>query len=154
MKQVNKRQNRNIPSLTKVGKWQSLLNRSWTPLSKTDLHGKRRNVLKSQIRQKKEATEQELKEKQEWQKIAEAKEAEAKTLQQQLEALNRKQLQADIAAKIGLPSTLASRLQGNTAEELEADAKDYSKPYQKLNKSRSHQVYMRPIPVVKRHNHK
>lgn len=72
---------------------------------------------------KKEATEQELKEKQEWQKIAEAKEAEAKTLQQQLEALNRKQLQADIAAKIGLPSTLASRLQGNTAEELEADAK-------------------------------
>ena len=71
---------------------------------------------------KKEATEQELKEKQEWQKIAEAKEAEAKTLQQQLEALNRKQLQAEIAARVGLPNALASRLQGNTAEELEADA--------------------------------
>lgn len=72
---------------------------------------------------KREATEQELKEKQEWQKIAEAKEAEAKTLQQQLNELTHKQLQADIAAKVGLPSVLATRLQGNTPEELEADAK-------------------------------
>ena len=84
---------------------------------------------------KREAEEKELKEKQEWQKIAEAKEAEAKTLQQQLNDLTHKQLQADIAAKVGLPSAFATRLQGNTAEELEADAKalleNLPKPEQK-----------------------
>lgn len=72
---------------------------------------------------KRDAEEKELKEKQEWQKIAENKDNELKTIQAQLKALERKQLQADIAAKIGLPTALATRLQGETAEELEADAK-------------------------------
>lgn len=46
----------------------------------------------------------------------------------ELEAENRKlrtdSLKAQIAAKVGLPGALASRLQGETPEEIEADAKE------------------------------
>jgi hypothetical protein len=36
--------------------------------------------------------------------------------------LERQQLQREVADKVGLPAALASRLQGNTADEMEADA--------------------------------
>jgi len=46
----------------------------------------------------------------------------AAELEQQLAAISRKQMQSEVAAKVGLPAALASRLQGETLEELEADA--------------------------------
>lgn len=49
--------------------------------------------------------------------------AELEKYKQQATALQRKQLQREIAEKVGLPLALAERLQGDTAEDLEADAK-------------------------------
>ena len=49
--------------------------------------------------------------------------AEAAAKDAQLKALERKQLAGGVAARVGLPAPLAERLQGETEEELEADAK-------------------------------
>lgn len=49
--------------------------------------------------------------------------AEAAAKDAQLKALERKQLAGGVAARVGLPTALAERLQGETEEELEADAK-------------------------------
>lgn len=40
-----------------------------------------------------------------------------------LAAMERRQLAASVAGKVGLPATLADRLQGSTPEEMEADAR-------------------------------
>jgi anthranilate phosphoribosyltransferase len=50
-------------------------------------------------------------------------EARAKDLEAQLNGERHARLQAAVAAKVGLPAQLADRLKGETAEELEADAK-------------------------------
>lgn len=47
----------------------------------------------------------------------------AAELEAQLQRLTRENLQREIAAKVGLPAKLATRLQGENAEEMEADAK-------------------------------
>lgn len=49
--------------------------------------------------------------------------AHAKELEERLAQTERARMQSEVAAKIGLPAKLASRLQGATIEELEADAK-------------------------------
>lgn len=69
------------------------------------------------------AKAEELKAKQEWQTLAEQREKELKEIQSKYEKAQSDMLKRDIAAKIGLPEALALRLQGTTAEELEADAK-------------------------------
>ena len=48
--------------------------------------------------------------------------ARAAELEAQLNAVTRRQMQSEIAAKVGLPPAFASRLVGETAEEMEADA--------------------------------
>ena len=50
--------------------------------------------------------------------------ARAAELEAELTKTKRASMQSEIAAKVGLPAKLASRLQGNTPEEMEADAKD------------------------------
>jgi phage terminase Nu1 subunit (DNA packaging protein) len=49
-------------------------------------------------------------------------EAKAKELEDKLTQLERARMQGEVAAKVGLPAKLASRLQGSTPEEMEADA--------------------------------
>jgi predicted Zn-dependent protease len=55
-------------------------------------------------------------------------------LEARLKQIERENVQREIAAKVGLPAKLASRLQGETPEEMEADAKaileDLPKPAQ------------------------
>ena len=48
----------------------------------------------------------------------------AEEAEQKAAKLERQALQQEIAAKVGLPAKLASRLQGETPEEMEADAKE------------------------------
>ena len=64
---------------------------------------------------KKTADEERLKKQEEWQKLAEQREAELKD-----ERLKRTRL--EIATQKGIPADLAGRLQGETAEEMEKDA--------------------------------
>lgn len=74
---------------------------------------KRAQELEAEAAKRKEAEMTEL---QKAQKRAEEAEARAAKLE-------RESLQREIAAKVGLPAKLATRLQGETAEEMEADAK-------------------------------
>lgn len=60
---------------------------------------------------------------QEWQKLAESRNAELEKLKAELEAAKKLELKRGIAAKFGLPEALIPRLQGDTAEDIEADAK-------------------------------
>ena len=57
--------------------------------------------------------------------MTEAQKAEAKIkeLEAKAKQYERKELQQAVAAKVGLPANLATRLMGDTEEELEADAK-------------------------------
>lgn len=57
--------------------------------------------------------------------MTEAQKAEAKIkeLEAKAKQYERKELQQTVAAKVGLPANLATRLMGDTEEELEADAK-------------------------------
>ena len=57
-------------------------------------------------------------------KAAEAKLAAAGDAESRAEKAERRVMQLEAAVKFGLPSTLASRLQGNTAEEIAADAEE------------------------------
>lgn len=50
-------------------------------------------------------------------------EAHAKELEARIAQIERQRVQAEVAAKVGLPAILASRLQGETPEEMEEDAK-------------------------------
>jgi hypothetical protein len=58
-----------------------------------------------------------------WQKLAEQYKTEAEAERQRAQAATLAVLRRDIAAKMNVPAVLADRLQGNTAEEMEADAK-------------------------------
>ncbi|MFF3249730.1 hypothetical protein ACFYWP_01700 [Actinacidiphila glaucinigra] len=60
-------------------------------------------------------------------KTVEEFEAATTELRGQIEALERQILLNDVAAKYELPAALAKRLNGATAEELEADAKELQK---------------------------
>lgn len=59
----------------------------------------------------------------EWEKLAKQREAELAKLSGDLKARELNDLKRGIAEKIGLPSQLAARLVGETAEDIEADAK-------------------------------
>lgn len=59
----------------------------------------------------------------EWEKVAKAHEQELLDLKATLKAKELADLKRDIAAKIGLPANLALRLVGETAEDIEKDAK-------------------------------
>lgn len=54
---------------------------------------------------------------------AEKAQQRANALEAELKTLKRIEMQRTAAEKVGLPATLAKRLQGDTEEELEADAK-------------------------------
>jgi len=66
-------------------------------------------------KQRKEAEEAQLKEQEKWKELAEKREQELA-----VERANRQRL--EIATRKGLPVDLATRLQGETPEEIEADA--------------------------------
>jgi hypothetical protein len=59
----------------------------------------------------------------EFQKLYEAEKAQREATEQRAKALELASLRRDVAEKMGVPSALAARLQGETLEELEADAK-------------------------------
>jgi phage terminase Nu1 subunit (DNA packaging protein) len=67
--------------------------------------------------ERKAKEEAEMTELQKWQR-------KAQELEQAVASERRTRLQTEIAAKVGLPAKLASRLHGETAEEMEADAKE------------------------------
>ena len=69
-----------------------------------------------------EAADREAKELGEWKTVAERNELLAKELQATLARKERELLATRIAVKHGLPETLASRLQGDDEQSLEADA--------------------------------
>lgn len=59
----------------------------------------------------------------EYQKLYETTKAELEAAAQKAQALELAAMRRDVAERLGVPSALASRLQGATLEELEADAK-------------------------------
>lgn len=59
----------------------------------------------------------------------------AAQLEVELSALRRSEMQRQVAEKAGLPAALASRLKGETPEELEADAMALAETLPKLTKS-------------------
>lgn len=59
----------------------------------------------------------------EWKKLAEQYRTEAEAERQRAHAASLQVLRRDIAAKLSIPAILADRLVGDTAEEMEADAK-------------------------------
>jgi len=69
-----------------------------------------------------ETADREAKELGEWKTVAERHESRAKELEAALARKERELLASRIAAKHGLPETLASRLQGDDEQSLEADA--------------------------------
>ena len=69
------------------------------------------------------AKEEQLKQNQEWQALAEQRQTELDALNKEVAKIKRENLQREIAEQTGLPSALASRLKGETKEELEEDAK-------------------------------
>jgi hypothetical protein len=78
-------------------------------------------------RAQREAADREAKELGEWKTVAEGHEARAKELEAALARKERELLASRIAAKHGLPETLASRLQGDDEASLEADASALAK---------------------------
>jgi hypothetical protein len=77
---------------------------------------KHRKAAEAALAEEAKRKEAEMTELQKAQKRAEEAEAKAQRLE-------RETLQREVAAKVGLPAKLATRLQGETAEEMEADAK-------------------------------
>ena len=59
----------------------------------------------------------------EWKKLAEQYKSEAEAERQRATAAGLAVTRRDIAARLNVPAALADRLQGNTPEEIEADAK-------------------------------
>jgi hypothetical protein len=85
---------------------------------------KKANGEAAKYRKTAEQVEQERKAKDEAEMTAVQKaERRAAELEAELSAVKRAQMQAAAAAKLGLPAALADRLKGDTADELEADAK-------------------------------
>lgn len=70
-----------------------------------------------------EAEEKALAEQGKYKELYEKAEAEKAAQAAELSKIQRQQLATSVAAKVGLPATLAGRLQGDSEEELEADAK-------------------------------
>lgn len=68
------------------------------------------------------AEQQRLAEQNRWEELAKQYKADLDTLTQERDAERRKALVASVAAKHALPADLASRLIGETEEELDADA--------------------------------
>lgn len=93
------------------------------------LIGKARDEGKKQAADeaKRKQTEDEAKAKGEWEKVAQAKEAEVADLKAQLANRDRALLVAKVAALHKLPSELADRLQGDDEAALDADAKALAK---------------------------
>jgi hypothetical protein len=59
----------------------------------------------------------------EWQKLAEQRQAELDKIKAELTTAQLNAIRQTVAARVGIPPALAGRLIGNTAEEIEADAK-------------------------------
>ena len=77
-----------------------------------------------EIRKAKEKADAEsLTKNQEWQKLAEQREKDLAEVNAKLKALDFEKRRRTVAAKVGLPEAFALRLQGETDEDLEADAK-------------------------------
>ena len=77
----------------------------------------------AEAKAKADAEAEALKKNQEWQKLAEAKAAEAEALVKKLAELEAGAKRRAVADKYKLPAELADRLRGENDEELEADAK-------------------------------
>lgn len=73
------------------------------------------------------ARDAKAKEQGEWEKIAKDREAELEAIKADLAARDLNDRKTAIAKAAGLPDDLATRLQGETDEELEADAKGMAK---------------------------
>lgn len=70
-----------------------------------------------------EAERKALEEQNRFKELYEQEKAEREKALAEMTALQQQNMRRDIAAKVGLPPTLALRLQGTTEEEIEADAK-------------------------------
>lgn len=97
------------------------------PKSRFDELNREFKALKAKLEadeQAKEAAEaQRLKEQGEWKALAERAQAELEATKAQARSLELSMLRKDIAARVGLPAVLVDRLQGETPETIEADAK-------------------------------
>lgn len=97
------------------------------PKSRFDELNREFKALKARLDAEDKAREaaeaQRLKEAGEWKALAERAQAEADAAKAQAETLRLSMLRKDIAAKVGLPAVLVDRLQGDTPEDIEADAK-------------------------------
>jgi anthranilate phosphoribosyltransferase len=93
-------------------------------LERTRAALKKANGEAAKYRKTAEQVEQERKDKEEAEMTAlEKANKRAADLEAELNRTKRESLQKEIAAKVGLPARLATRLQGETPEEMEADAK-------------------------------
>lgn len=97
------------------------------PKSRFDELNREFKALKAKLDAEDKAREaaeaQRLKEAGEWKALAERAQADAERAQAQAKALELAMLRKDIATKVGLPAVLIDRLQGDTPETIEADAK-------------------------------
>lgn len=85
---------------------------------------KKANAEAAKYRKTAEQIEQERKAKEEAEMTAlEKANKRAADLEAQIKQMERSRMQSEIAAKVGLPAKLANRLQGETPEEMEADAR-------------------------------
>lgn len=96
------------------------------PLSRFNEINNQLKELKQQVAAQEEAakkaSDDKLAEQQEWQKLAEQRGEELAAAQAKAAELELAQLRTRAATKAGLPLTFATRLQGETLEELVADA--------------------------------
>jgi len=83
---------------------------------------------------KKKAEEKALAENQEWKKLADEREAELAKIQAELKTANLLELKRAAAAEYELPEALIPRLQGDTKEDIEADAKQLAETLPKPSK--------------------
>lgn len=74
-------------------------------------------------RARQEAERKAAEEQGEWKKLAEQYKSEAEAERLRAQAASLQVMRRDIAARLNIPAVLADRLNGETAEEMEADAK-------------------------------
>lgn len=113
----NQNNNQEADSVEKLPKWaQTLLNETRKEAANY------RNQAKSQADKAQVEEQERLKKQGEWQTLAEQQTERAKALEAELLKVQRNAMLAQVASRHKLPPELASRLQGQTEQELETDA--------------------------------
>lgn len=90
---------------------------------KERLDREKANAAKAADRAKQEAERKALEEQQKYQELYEKEKAEREKALAEMTALQIQNLRREVAATLNIPPGLASRLQGTTQDEIEADAK-------------------------------